>query len=310
MGSSGGLPGPLEVDPEGEGRRLDAWLAVAAGISRSVAGRLIEQGLVTVDGAAAAKSLRLSAGQRVLVDRPAPPPPAPTAPFEVRFEDEHVAVVAKPAGVVVHPAPGLADPTLVDALRARMPLAPAAGEDRPGIVHRLDRDTSGLLVVAKTDAAYRGLVSAMQTREVRRRYLALVLGEFSLPAGRIEAPVGRAPRIPTRMTVTPEGREAVTQFRVLEALGRVALLEVHLGTGRTHQIRVHLEHIGHPVVGDPTYGRRAHSLQTELGLERPFLHAAGLSFDHPVLAGVRVDVSEPLPPDLEAALERARRAAG
>jgi 23S rRNA pseudouridine1911/1915/1917 synthase len=202
---------------------------------------------------------------------------------------------------VVHPAPGNRSGTLVEALGVRMPLAPAAGAGRPGIVHRLDKDTSGLMVVAKTDRAYEGLVAAMGGREVSRTYLALVAGAFALPEGRIEAPMGRSPRERTRMGVVSGGREAVTEFKVLEPFGSSTLIEVHLRTGRTHQIRVHLAHIHRPVVGDAVYGKSANALARQLGLKRPFLHSHRLQFVHPV-TGADIDIVDPLPPDLAAVL--------
>ena len=293
------------VPPEAAGARLDAWLAGAAAWSRADVQALIEAGRVTVDGARAAKSRRLVAGGVVEADPlPARTVEGPDVAYRIVLEDEHLAIVAKPAGVVVHPAPGTRGATLVDALARVMPLAPAAGPSRPGIVHRLDKETSGLLVVAKTDDAYRRLVAAMQAREIARTYRALVAGAFGLPAGRIEAPVGRSPRDRTRMAVAPGGREAVTEFAVLEVFARpapAALLEVHLHTGRTHQIRVHLAHIQHPVVGDATYGRPAAGLARHLGLRRPFLHALRLELAHPV-TGARIEATDPLPEDLQAAL--------
>ena len=189
-----------------------------------------------------------------------------------------------------------------------MPLAPAAGEHRPGIVHRLDKGTSGLLIVAKTDEAYAGLIRSMKDRQISRTYLALVHGSLSLPRGRIEAPVGRSSKNPTAMAVRAEGRASVTEFEVLETLGEVSYLRVELLTGRTHQIRVHLAHISHPVVGDTTYGGGAEHLSKALGLDRPFLHAAELRFNHP-LSGEPLEVAEPLPDDLQVALSRARERA-
>jgi 23S rRNA pseudouridine1911/1915/1917 synthase len=300
----------FEVAGETAGQRLDAWLASTLGIPRAEAQRLVDGGSVTVGGQRRRRSHAVGAGDLVEVDRPPAPVQKRALPsFAVRYEDEDLGVVAKPAGVVVHGAPGVHEPTLVDALRARIPpmaLAPAAGQDRPGVVHRLDRDTSGLLVVAKTDAAYAALVEAIRERRVERRYLALVAGAFGLPTGRIEAPVGRLLTDRTRMGVRPDGREAVTDFRVLESLVAVSLIEAKLATGRTHQIRVHLAHVGHPVVGDRTYGRSAQHLAGQLGLERPFLHACSLRFRHP-MTGAEVDVAEPLPGDLSRALDAARR---
>ena len=275
-------------------------------MSRAEAQRLLEAGAVSVEGQQAAKGSRLQGGETVEVaPAPASAQPAPAAAFSVVYEDDDLAVVVKPAGVVVHPAPGTPSGTLVESLAGRMPLAPAGGPGRPGIVHRLDKDTSGLMVVAKTDAAHRGLIAAMGRREVARAYLALAAGTFALPAGRIEAPMGRSARDRTRMGIVAGGREAVTEFAVLEALGAASLLEVRLRTGRTHQIRVHLAHIRHPVVGDATYGRATLPLARHLGLERPFLHAARLTFTHPI-TGAPVDVEDPVPADLEAALEAAR----
>jgi 23S rRNA pseudouridine1911/1915/1917 synthase len=295
-------PESFEVGDDGAGKRLDAWLAAAAGLSRGEAQSLIERGLVTLEGSPAPKSRRLATGERVQLRRPAVDRAEDTtAPFAIAYEDEHLAVVVKPPGVVVHPAPGNLSGTLVEALGARMPLAPAGGSGRPGIVHRLDKDTSGLMVVAKTDEAYEGLVAAMGGREVSRTYLALVAGTFALPEGRIEAPMGRSPRERTRMGVVSGGREAVTEFKVLEPFGSSTLIEVHLGTGRTHQIRVHLAHIRHPVVGDAVYGKSANALARQLGLTRPFLHSHRLQFTHPV-TGAGIDIVDPLPSDLAAVL--------
>ena len=266
---------------------------------------MIEEGRVTVEGGPALKSRRLHPGETVLARRlDTVMVRKPPASFSVVLEDEHLAVVVKPAGVVVHPAPGNTSGTLVEALALRMPLAPAAGEGRPGIVHRLDKDTSGLMVVAKTDDAYRGLATAIGLRAVSRTYLGLVMGTFAMPSGRIEAPMGRSTRDRTKMGVVSDGRDAVTEFVVLEAYsipGSASFIEVHLQTGRTHQIRVHLAHIHHPVVGDSTYGRATVGLARKLGLKRPFLHSARLQFVHPV-TGASIDVTEPLPPDLEGAL--------
>lgn len=227
----------------------------------------------------------------------------------IRYEDDDVAVVAKPAGLLTHSAPGPARPTLVGELEARMALSAEAGEGRAGIVHRLDKDTSGLLVVAKTDRAHRALVEAMKQRRIRRRYETLVAGSFRLPRGRVQAPIGRSRTSPTVMTVRADGRAATTDFEVLEELGDVSRLKVDLLTGRMHQIRVHLAHIGHPVVGDDVYGRPVIPLAARLGLNRPFLHASRIQFTHP-FTGRNVEVEEPLPADLEAALERARLSAG
>lgn len=224
----------------------------------------------------------------------------------IRYEDDDLAVVNKPAGLVVHRSPGEGRESLVDELRRRMPLAEGTDPNRPGIVHRLDLQTSGLLVVAKTERALEALLDAMKARRISRTYLCLAAGSFGLPHGRIEASVGRSPRDPTRMSAGAGGKPAATNFKVLEKFSSASLLEVTLETGRTHQIRVHLSHIRHPVVGDPVYGPGTGRLASSLGLARPFLHAARLRFVHP-FSGDPIDVSEPLPTDLEAALALARR---
>jgi 23S rRNA pseudouridine1911/1915/1917 synthase len=219
--------------------------------------------------------------------------------LRIAYEDEHLVVVDKPAGLVVHPAPGHATGTLVHGLLAHD--VAGGDEDRPGIVHRLDRDTSGLMVVARSDEAYERLQNLVRSRELERRYRALVVGRPRSRSGRIEAPIGRDRRDPMRHSLdTDTPREAVTHFEVLELYPRHALLDVRLETGRTHQIRVHLAAVDLPVAGDPMYGR-----PHELGLERQFLHAARLRLDQP-FTRAPVDASSPLPDDLAAALERAR----
>jgi 23S rRNA pseudouridine1911/1915/1917 synthase len=292
----------LTVRPDQEGERLDALLAGVAG-SRSRAQRLIEAGQVLVDGAPARKGHKVRAGEVLDVDEVDAHAPidlgeGPPAPHEVVWEDEHLLVVDKPAGVVVHPAAGHASGTLVQALAGRV-----AGGDpmRPGIVHRLDRDTSGLLVVAKSDAVLRALQEALVARAIEREYSALVEGRPPALSGTIDAPVGRDRRVRTRhSTDTDAPREAVTHFEIAEALPATTLLRVRLETGRTHQIRAHLLAIGHPVAGDPDYGHAGF-----LGLERQFLHAARLAFTHPVTRE-EVEVESPLPQDLREALDRAR----
>jgi 23S rRNA pseudouridine1911/1915/1917 synthase len=290
----------IEVTAEAAGERLDQFLAGAAGIgSRARAQRLIDAGLVTVDGAPQPKRHRVAAGERVDV-APEPPPPVPDAgevPFAIAYEDAQLLVVDKPAGVVVHPARGHRGATLAEALAGRA----AGGGDpaRAGIVHRLDKDTSGLLVMAKSDDVHRALQAAIRARALRREYLALVEGCPPARSGTIDAPLGRDRRVRTRMsTDTDDPREARTHFELERALPEAALLRVVLETGRTHQIRAHLKAIGHPVAGDPEYGTPG-----LLGLERQFLHAARLAFAHP-LTGEPVDVSSPLPPDLAAVLAR------
>lgn len=300
------------VGAEHDGVRLDVALAVWLEVSRSQAAARIDAREVLVDGKVAVKRNKLRSGQSVEVIETAPAKPMSAPPLPpVRFEDEHVLVVAKPAGMVVHPGAGRPDGTLVDALvAAGYELAPAAGEDRPGIVHRLDRDTSGLMMVARSDEAYAALVAALQQREVHRRYVALVRGVPTPVRGRIDAPIGRHPTERTRFAVTTAGKPAVTRYRLLASAPTadddVSLVACRLETGRTHQIRVHLTAHGHPVVGDPTYGS-SRKLADELGLSRPFLHAAGLQFTHPV-TGAEVAVDEPLPADLVDALAAARLA--
>jgi 23S rRNA pseudouridine1911/1915/1917 synthase len=283
------------------GERLDAFLAPALG-SRARAQRLIEAGAVLVDGAAVPKRHRVAAGELVVVDedadRPPPGDPSERADFAVAFEDEHLIVVDKPAGVVVHPARGHWHGTLAQALEGRA----AGGADafRPGIVHRLDRDTSGLLVVAKSDAVHSALKEALARREITREYLALVEGRPPARSGTIDAPIGRDRRVRTRhSTDTDDARAAVTHFTLERALPHATLLRVRLETGRTHQIRVHLREIGHPVCGDPEYGTAG-----LYGLQRQFLHAEHLAFTHPV-TGAAIDLRSPLPADLTEALERA-----
>ena len=289
----------LVVGPEHEGERLDVFLAPAAG-SRAAAQKLIDAGLVLVDGAARPKRHAVRAGERVDV-RPLPPedePAVPEATFAVAYEDEHLMVVDKPAGVVVHPARGHRAGTLAQALAGR-----AAGGDDPrrlGIVHRLDRHTSGLLVVARTEPAHAALKDMLRRREVTREYLGLVAGRPAARKGTIDAPVGRDRRVRIRIsTDTDEPREAITHFEIERAVEAFTLLRLRLETGRTHQIRAHLLAIGHPVAGDPEYGGKG-----LLGLERQFLHAERLAFIHPA-TGAEIEVRSPLPADLTKALDRA-----
>ena len=294
----------LHVPPEAGGERLDRYLARMPGVgSRAAAERLLAAGLVRVDGQARDKSHRLAGGEEIEVE--APPareahPPAELPGVPIAYEDEHLLVVDKPAGLVVHPAPGNEGGTLAQFLVS----AGAAGgdEERPGIVHRLDRDTSGLLVVARSQEAYERLQELIRRRELTREYLALVVGRPRSRTGTIEAPIGRDRHDRLRHSLdTDTPREAVTHFEVEELLPEHALLRVRLETGRTHQIRVHLAAIELPVAGDPTYGRPG-----ELGLERQFLHAARLAFAHPFTRAA-VDICSPLPSDLAAALAEARR---
>jgi 23S rRNA pseudouridine1911/1915/1917 synthase len=289
------------VPDEAAGERLDRFLASLPQVgSRGLAERVLAMG-VLVDGEARAKSHRLAGGEEVEFEAPevAASVLAPEQmDLRIAYEDEHLVVVDKPAGLVVHPAPGHATGTLVHGLLAYD--VAGGDEERPGIVHRLDRDTSGLMVVARSEEAHRRLESLVRKRELERHYLALVVGRPRSRAGRIEAPIGRDRRDPMRHSLdsnTP--REAVTHFEVVELFPRHALLDVRLETGRTHQIRVHLNAVGLPVAGDPVYGR-----PHELGLERQFLHAARLAFTHP-FTDERVEVESPLPEDLQIAARMA-----
>jgi 23S rRNA pseudouridine1911/1915/1917 synthase len=291
----------FRVPDEDAGARLDRVLAGRHELaSRAEAERLLAGGLVAVDGFRRPKSHRLEGGEEVVVELPEEAGLEPEAmDVPVVWEDDQLLVVDKPAGIVVHPAGGHATGTLVHGLLALG--AEGGEEDRPGIVHRLDRDTSGLLVVARSPDAHERLQQLLRERRLERLYLALVRGRPGSRTGRIEAPIGRDRRDRTRHSLdTQTPRDAVTWFELVESMREHALLELRLETGRTHQIRVHLEAIGLPVAGDPVYGVRG-----DLGLQRQFLHAHRLRFEHP-FTGEDVDVSSPLPPDLAAALERAR----
>jgi 23S rRNA pseudouridine1911/1915/1917 synthase len=317
-------PLKLTVPAPGSGERLDRFLAAAqTDLSRSRLQTLIRQGLVSVNGRPARASQRLRGGDAIEVALP--PLSEPTRlepeplPLSIVFEDEHLMVIDKPAGLIVHPGAGANSGTLVHALLHHVPaIRSVGGADRPGIVHRLDKDTSGLLVVAKTARVHRELVEMLRRRAVRRVYLALVWGEPHADSGEVEAPLGRDPRQRKRMAVVARGgRPAHTRWRVVERLGVASLLEVRLETGRTHQIRVHLAHLRHPVVGDPTYGgrpkkqlsasERERSLAIELlrCLPRQALHAVELAFTHPV-TGEKRTFTSPMPEDLRLALARLR----
>ena len=288
------------------GERVDVVLARRAGVTRTLAQRALRSGGVRVAGAEVRPSHRLEAGEVVEGRVPEPTITAPQAegiPIDVRYSDDRVMVVTKPAGLVTHPAHGHEGGTLVNALLALGEPLAAASSTRPGIVHRLDKDTSGLLLVAKDDVAREFLVDALRRRAVERTYLALVKSPMPAASGTVDAPIGRHPSRRWAMSVLPGGRAAVTHYRVLHDTGEVALLEVKLETGRTHQIRVHLSHLGRPVLGDATYGGRS-ELATRLGLDRPFLHAARLAWPHPS-DGRRVEVADELPADLSGVLKAA-----
>jgi 23S rRNA pseudouridine1911/1915/1917 synthase len=295
----------LRAAPEDEGERLDAVLVRhGATRSRAEAQRLIEAGAVTVDGRSRSKGHRVRAGERLVATVAAPDKGAPDeVPYAIAYEDAHLLVVDKPPGVVVHPAPGHGGSTLAEALSGRA--AGGADPARAGIVHRLDRDTSGLLVVARTEEAHAGLQRLLRAREMHREYLALVEGLPESPSGTIDAPLGRdRVRRTVVSTRTERARSAVTHFEVRERLPRTALLSVRLETGRTHQIRAHLAAIGHPVCGDRQYGGEA--CGERLGLERQFLHSAHLMFRHPLTGELVACESKP-PADLRRALGAARR---
>jgi 23S rRNA pseudouridine1911/1915/1917 synthase len=285
------------------GERADKIVAELAGVSREKARRLFEEG-VTVNGSPVDPNNRISGGS-IEFARPVAElgTVAEDVPFEVRWEDAHVLVVDKPAGIVVHPGAGRKTGTLASGLLHRYPELEGIGQEgRWGIVHRLDQGTSGLLLVARTAASFEFLTVEMAARRIHRSYLALVHGVPAMPTGTIDAPIGRDPVHPTRKKVVPDGRSARTHYRVRESFGSASLLEVDLETGRTHQIRVHLATIGHPVVGDRSYTRRADPVR----VKRIFLHAARIVFNHPV-TGAETIVESPLPPDLVASLESVRR---
>lgn len=314
------------VEAPAAGRRLDVFLADRLPeMSRARLQTLIAAGCVAVippdpagndaGGPSTATapghpvrlrpSHRVRAGMRVVVEVPSPEPaslrPEPI-PLAIVYEDGDLVVINKPAGLTVHPGAGRPTGTLVHALLAHCPDLPGiGGAQRPGIVHRLDKDTSGLLVAAKTEVALRGLQVQMQARRARRDYLALVWGSVSRAEGVVDAPIGRDPRRRTRMAVVASGRRAVTYYRVVERFREASLLEVRLQTGRTHQIRVHCASLGHPIVGDPVYGRRPNPW----GLRRQALHAFRLAFAHPA-TGAELTFTAPLPPDIETALRRLR----
>lgn len=292
----------LEVPEEAGPLRLDTWLAEVLDLPRTRTEKLIKLGRVTSDRGEILKSTTVVPGDVYHVDLEDEATTAqPAATFTIRYEDDHVAVVSKPPGVVVHPSRGHATGTLVQALAEVMPLSEEAGLERPGVVHRLDKDTSGILLFAKTDAAYQTLKDAMQGRRITRMYTALATGSFQMKLGRIEAPLGRLPSDPMRVGVISGGKPAISEFDVEEKFLGCCLLKVKLLTGRTHQIRVHLAHIEHPVVGDRVYGPKTLDLAKSIGLERMFLHAGRLEFAHPS-DGETIQVDDPLPPDLESAL--------
>ena len=297
--------------PEGlDGERLDAALSRMFGLSRTRAAELVASGHVALDGGSAGKSDRVHEGAWLEVSLPAPPTPQAPPPehvpgLEILFEDPHVVVVNKPVGVAAHPSPGWDGPTVGAGLRAAGHLVSTSGAaERQGIVHRLDVGTSGVMVVAKTEAAYSNLKRAFRERRVTKRYHALVQGHPDPLRGTVDAPLGRHPTQEYKWTVLSGGKASTTHYDTIEAFRAATLLDVGLETGRTHQIRVHMAAIRHPCVGDTLYGADP-TLTTHLGLERQWLHAVALGFEHPVLED-RIEVESSYPDDLRKALEIVR----
>jgi 23S rRNA pseudouridine1911/1915/1917 synthase len=297
--------------PDGPGGRVDRYVADATGMSRSYIQKLISDGRLTVLGAALRANSIVGPGTELRLDVPEPTAlelePAPEIVLKVVYEDGDLLILDKPAGLVVHPAPGHAAGTLVNALLAHgegSTWGGIAGVQRPGIVHRLDRDTSGLIMVARHDAAQASIMAQLKARRIKKTYQALVQGSVAAAVGRIEAPIGRDPKHRTRMAVVPDGRPSVTGYRVRERFTDWTLLDLDLVTGRTHQIRVHLDAIGHPVAGDPVYGTGT-SRRGPAGLDRLFLHAWRLELTSPS-DGHLIRATAPLPPELDAVLDGLR----
>lgn len=309
-GSTTAAERSVVVPEEYAGKRVDAALAALLDLSRSAAAQAVAEGRVSVDGAVPAKSLKLSAGQTVVVRPSEKRDPLEVVVekvdgLEILLDDEDFVVVDKPVGVAAHPSPGWVGPTVVGGLAgAGYRISTSGAPERAGIVHRLDVGTSGVMVVAKTEYAYTLLKRAFKERTVDKVYHTVVQGLPDPLKGTIDAPIGRHPGHDWRFAVIEDGRPSVTHYEVLEAFGRASLLEVHLETGRTHQIRVHFSALRHPCAGDLTYGADPR-LAAELGLTRQWLHAKELSFDHP-RTGERVTVVSEYPQDLAYALERLR----
>ncbi|MBR6006329.1 MAG: RluA family pseudouridine synthase [Clostridia bacterium] len=296
---------PIALTADGACGRLDAFIAERTSFTRSAAQRLIETGAVLVNGEVKKPRYAVKPGDTVEIT---PPPPAPVElvaqdiPIDIVYQDEDIAVINKPVGMVVHPAAGNPDGTLVNALMYHLKdLSGIGGELRPGIVHRIDKDTSGLLVVAKNDAAHNFLSAELKTHSVQRTYFALCEGNFREDEGTVDAPIARHRTDRKKMAVVPGGREATTHWHVEERFGDMTLLRVELETGRTHQIRVHMAYINHPLVGDAVYGRGRNSL----GFTGQALHAAKLRLTHP-RTGERMEFTAPLPENFEKALEKLR----
>lgn len=309
----------IEGTLDSEGERLDKALAGATGLSRERIKMLLADGAITLDGGAVkSPSMKTSGGARYAIAMPPPEPlelAAQDIPLVIAYEDEHLIVVDKPAGMVVHPAAGNRDGTLVNALlhHCQGTLSGINGVERPGIVHRIDKDTSGLLVVAKSDAAHEGLAKQFAAHTVFRRYLAVCTGYPNPAEGTVSGRIGRSDRDRKKMAVLPEGttrgKHAVTHYRTLRRLNEAALIECRLETGRTHQVRVHCASIGHPLVGDPLYGRPSKALRDvlrDLDFSRQALHAAQLGFDHPI-SGQACRFSAEIPPDMAELIDRTAR---
>ena len=297
--------------PDGSDGRVDRYVADATGLSRSYVQKLISDGRLTADGTALRANTLVGAGTELRLDVPEPVAlelqPAPEIELSIVYEDDDLMIIDKPAGLVVHPAPGHADDTLVNALLAHgggETWGGIAGVQRPGIVHRLDRDTSGLIIVARRDSAQASVMAQLKARRVKKTYLALVQGSVAAAVGRIEAPIGRDPKHRTKMAVVHDGRPSVTGYRVRERFDAWTLLELDLVTGRTHQIRVHLDAIGHPIAGDPVYGTGT-SRRGPDGLGRLFLHAWRLELTSPS-DGHLIRATAPLPAELESVLDGLR----
>jgi 23S rRNA pseudouridine1911/1915/1917 synthase len=297
--------------PEGPGGRVDRYVADATGLSRSYVQKLISDGRLTAAGELLKANSIVGAGTELRLDVPEAIPldlsPSPEIVLRVVYEDDDLLIIDKPAGLVVHPSAGHAGGTLVNALLAHgdgSTWGGIAGVQRPGIVHRLDRDTSGLLMVARRDSSQASLMAQLKARRIKKTYQALVQGSVSAAVGRIEAPIGRDPKHRTRMAVVPDGRASVTGYRVRERFTDWTLLELDLVTGRTHQIRVHLDAIGHPVAGDRVYGTGTSRRGPE-GLDRLFLHAWRLELTSPS-TGQLIRATAPLPPELERVLATLR----
>lgn len=314
MDDDGDIGGPegetLSFVADGDGRRLDVWLADRAGMSRSRVQSLIDEGRVALDDARAIAKTRPQAGQSVIVTLPPPIPAEPEPediPLDIVYEDEDVIVLNKPAGLVVHPAPGHDRGTLVNALLFHChDLRGIGGVMRPGIVHRLDMDTTGLIVACKNEESLASLAAQFQSGRTSKEYIALVHGDPGRMSGTIRSTIGRDPADRKRMAADPpSGKSAVTHYRVEERFARTTLLRVKIETGRTHQIRVHLSHIGLPIVGDMLYGRRSLDATIPDCPKRQMLHAAEFAFDHP-RDGRRMKFSAPVPADMADVIARCR----